>query len=284
MKMSTYQIILLAGFLFNFFLVGYILFVNFDFISNDPNYEKFNNLGTPIITFLGLIVIGCGFFMTIQQTKIAQEQTKSAQEQSSIALSEALRIGIEYQFETLLRNLDEDLRIEETISDGQPRATRRTIYKRILEIATEMNNDEDFKEDWAKHEVGVIEEREYYEKRTYFRQLYLLFNYSKKGKLFCEEIFDLFEEIDGTEFIRQHNLYYKRRIKEELLKDYFHFIDFDIHTVGPGFPITFPLWDLENPRDSKLIWGSLSELPFFKQRTELQKKISNLGWQPTTIE
>lgn len=273
MKISLSSAVLIALLIANIIVLGYFIWTRVGLSDSDSNYSKFNNIGTPIIAFLSLIVYALALFVTMQQTKIAQAQ-------SAIAISEALRPLIEFEFETIKRELNEDIRGEYAQENGEPFVSGKSVYKRLIEITNELPKNTDYIKDWEEWEVGVYQTRKYFSTRTYFKELCILFEYSKKGEKFSERVLNLFSEIDKIDLTPEYKLYYKRKIKEELLKDYFKFIEIDVNFQTP---ITFPT--LNNPeyqdgkfidRGDKISWIYVKNISLFKDYSKLKVATSNL--------
>ena len=209
----------------------------------------FNNILTPILTFIATIIYGIALFTTINQNKII--------------ISQNLKPYYERELENLIER-GKNLIIYGAIPKEGDRSKRTGLDypKLIMDSIFELKNNAEYIEDLDSYMLGSELTMEYIEKRDYYNITQFLNSFSigfTDTTFFYIEIRRLVEEIESSKLLDIEKQLLKKRIKSELLSEYMatiKFLDNEIY----DFP-KIPMYSISN---IKLEFKELNKTTFRK--------------------
>ena len=184
--------------------------------------QNLNNVVTPIIAIFSLFVYGYTLRIAIRQNETAAYQNK-------VILSQNIKPYYEKEIEECIQKAKITELDRQTRSLGEPCTPFNYIRKINSQLIALMENPE-YDEDYEQYSIYNRKEfdLEYIKSRSYYRIVLFLTIFTmplSEIHFFYNDIQRLIEEIDQSNLIFQDKALLKKRIKRQLLEEYFAFID-----------------------------------------------------------
>ena len=184
--------------------------------------DNFNNILTPIVTFLAVIIYTIALFLTIRQNRII--------------LSQHIKPHFEKEIEELLKEAKKSVPLK--IDKKKKKYNLFNYTKLIMDLTIELVRNPEYLEDLKKIQAKENLSDEYVRGRTYFEVALLLNSFMIAGNLtlttFYGKLKNLIDEINNSKLIEDEKLLLIKRIEAKFLNDYFALIKyFDKHNSPP---------------------------------------------------
>ncbi|MGW8123820.1 hypothetical protein ACV07N_14275 [Roseivirga echinicomitans] len=220
-----------------------IFFWNREYLFFDSTL--FNNITTPIISILSLIIYSAALLFTIKQNKIIFSQHMRPYFEKQIN-----RIQFEYETEKI------DTSFITTDKEYNGINYPNLIAQQLLEL-TKSN---DYNLDLVEFKKGNYLQKKHYESRDYFGIVMFLSQFL--GGVYTsfkyDRIRELVAEIEASKMLDEDKLMLKKTIKKDLVINYVSLIKSEDswQEISPPFPILF------NPNSDKIEFKNISETNF----------------------
>lgn len=273
MKLNLLSITLLVIITANIAILVIFLFSKIESPSKLPSHSAFNNIASPLIALLSLFVYYQALSLTTRQNEIMVVQSK-------IAHSETLRPLIEYEFESIKAELARDLREQNDF--GRPffnAISVLPIFSKITEGFNTGTTGTHYAQDWNDWEVGVYQDLKYFRGRSYYNDLDFLYRYSIKNMKIYDRVEILLSEIDAVALTPEFKVYYKRRIRDEFLREYFHFFEVEGNKqkVFPTLLYEEYVNGVLHNNGGKIRWTEANRTPLAKNLLKFKNAVSDLS-------
>jgi len=223
--------------------------------------ETFNNILTPILAFIAIIIYSIALFTSIKQNKILHNQNIKPYYLKAIKK---------------LRNKAKKTRFNDLgVFDGKKiNLLNYTTF--LFKSITKLTKSSDFVGDYKDFENNIKHNYDYYKDRDYYIILLFILDFTIGFDLkFCyDEIKMLIEEVNSSNLLDDEKTHIKKRIKSDLSIDkYIAFIDFfdkkDKNFI-PFVPMVFDRLNNPNEVEYKSITNTSLKNPYkwFKQELE----------------
>jgi len=172
------------------------------------NSNKFNNIFTPIISFLAFIVYALALYMAIKQNEII--------------LSQNIKPHYENEIDEYIAKAKE-ISIKNSLVLGSKEYNGFQYVDAIKDSLLTLTNDKDYNEDYEAYEKGEIKNKEYFKTRSYYDTLLFLSEFTidlNEINFFNLELKNLTDEINISKLIQEDKSLLKKKIKRLFLDKY----------------------------------------------------------------
>jgi hypothetical protein len=256
------------------FLLGvFILLLTIDLVTGvwfwNRNYlefssQLFNNILTPIISLIAVIIYSFALYQSIKQNKIMHSQYR-------ILFSQNIKPYYEKEIEFLLTKA-EGLTIKNlTLELGQTSFNALNYTSGIYSAISLLIYNQEFQEDVKSYKDGNKFKYDYLEKRSYYNCFLFLTQYltiMNPIDSFYSESKSLIEEIKLSNLLSEDKTMLKKRINRLLIKPYLDLVLF----FNSNKNFIFPIY---NPLKPEIEFKPFSETAFTKHFDWFQKNLND---------
>lgn len=190
------------------------------------NAENFNNIITPFVAVIALIVYSLALIINFKQSQIIQSQHLKPHFTDAILKQ---RIS----FEELIFETD-------IIKTDFGNCNGLNYPSVIMEQIKVLTKSHEFIADIESFEKGVKYNQEYFKKRDYYAALVFISGFTINIDLSFKykELIELGKEINESKLIESDKIQLKRTVSKEILRDYTSFIGFEkgMKNILPKIP------------------------------------------------
>lgn len=179
------------------------------------NSSNFNNILTPIISFLAFIIYALALYMTIKQNKIL--------------LSQNIKPFYEKRIDELIINSKKNkinYYTDDEIKECHLLEYINVLNKKIIELGI----NKDYLLDLNRYRNGIIINKEYLKTRSYYGTSLFLAGFSLPFnpdlEFYYNDIIDIIEEVNLSKMIKEDKILINKRIKHIFLRDYIAFFEY----------------------------------------------------------
>lgn len=193
------------------------------------NAANFNNIITPILTLIAIIIYGLALFTSIKQNRIIYDQSILPYYLDEI--KKLKKKAKNKNFDTL--NLFEGKKVN-----------LLNFTTHLFSAITNLTKNIEFLKDYEDFKNGIERDFEYFKTREYFNYLMFIYEFTIGFdiKFNFIDVKQLVEQIDSSELIKNNKTILKKRIKRELhIQEYIAFVDFfdkNSGKIAPLIPMT----------------------------------------------
>lgn len=181
------------------------------------NSSDFNNVVTPSLSFVAIIIYAWALANTIRQNKIILSQSIKPYYEKEIEnkVSEAKKILIDVDVLNLERH---------------EKVNPLNYIRIITTTIASLSQNKDFVEDYKKSESHKPLNKNSFKEKSYYKEVLFLTKFTlniHEVYFFYEDIKSLIQEINDSKLIDEEKLLLKKKIKRALLSEYLAFIDYE---------------------------------------------------------
>lgn len=193
------------------------------------NAANFNNIITPILTLIAIIIYGLALFTSIKQNRIIYDQSILPYYLDEI--KKLKKKAKNKNFDTL--NLFEGKKVN-----------LLNFTTHLFSAITNLTKNIEFLKDYEDFKNGIERNFEYFKTREYFNYLMFIYEFTIGFdiKFNFIDVKQLVEQIDSSELIKNNKTILKKRIKRELhIQEYIAFVEFfdkNSGKIAPLIPMT----------------------------------------------
>lgn len=193
------------------------------------NAANFNNIITPILTLIAIIIYGLALFTSIKQNRIIYDQSILPYYLDEI--KKLKKKAKNKNFDTL--NLFEGKKVN-----------LLNFTTHLFSAITNLTKNIEFLKDYEDFKNGIERDFEYFKTREYFNYLMFIYEFTIGFdiKFNFIDVKQLVEQIDSSELIKNNKTILKKRIKRELhIQEYIAFVEFfdkNSGKIAPLIPMT----------------------------------------------
>lgn len=192
--------------------------------------DNFNNIVTPVLTLIAIIIYGLALFTSIKQNRIIFDQSILPYYLDEI--KKLKKKAKNKNFDTL--HLFEGKKVH-----------LLNFTTHLFSAITSLTKNIEFLQDYEDFENGIEHDFEYFKNREYFNYLLFIYEFTVGFdiKFNFIDIKQLVDQIDSSELLESNKKILKKRIKRELnIEEYLAFIEFfekNSGKIAPLIPMIF---------------------------------------------
>lgn len=211
------------------------------------NPENFNNIATPILALIAIVIYGLALFTSIKQNRIIFGQT--IQPYFLEEINKLKKKAKEKRFDS-----------NKVIKGENVNLLNFTTH--LSSTIVNLTRNVDFLNDYRDFENGIERDLEYFKERSYFELLMFIYEFTVglEIKFIFIEIKELVQEINSSKLLEDNKRTLRKKIKKELnIREYIAFIEFYNDSSGRFAPLLPMIFEGVLRGNNKVIFKSISD-------------------------
>jgi hypothetical protein len=210
--------------------------------------ENFNNITTPILTFVAIVIYGLALFTSINQNRIIYDQS------------------IQPHYLEEIKKLKKKAKKQNLDNLGVIKGEKVNLLNfttHLFSTITNLTKNVEFLQDYNDYENGIEHGFLYFKEREYFKLLMFIYEFTIGFdiKFNFIDIKKLVQEINSSKLLENNKQILRKKIKKELcIEEYLAFIEFfdkNSGHIAPLLPMVFERFNIEN--DKKIIYKPITD-------------------------